>query len=558
MPQASLAALAELKIRILRNSIALGLRKHQWRIAVGVVVVGLLCGSLYAILVALLTWLQQRHLESVLAVEYIFHFFFITVMVMLWISAALLNYAGLFGKAEPAYLLVGPVAPWQIVSVKFVEAFVLSSWSLFLLGVPLLAAMAKVYLLGVWFYPLFIAGFVALAVIPSAWGLLGAYVVARWLPRRAVGLAVLAAAGCGVVGLWIAAHRLFGRSVDYAGWLEDFYTKLRIARATFLPSTWMSRVTLEAGQGRYREALFYLAILAANAVFFAWLAVRVVARDFGPALMRASEASTRRPRFGGWLTAALTRMGFFWLPERLRVMVCKDLRCFLRDPSQWSQLAILGGLLFLYVLNLPRLNVRVLGEYAPVVVPLLNLSAISLILATFTGRFVFPQVSLESPQLWLLGTLPIGRWWIVISKFASAVAVTLVTACAVVGLSGWMLRMEPFWAVVQLLLAAAMCVGLCGLAVGMGAWMPNFDQASAAKIASGLGGMLNLIASVAWVAVVDTINAALCIRAFGTAGGAASVKPFAVAAVVVIWIAGIALAAGVLWAGARALSRRDL
>ncbi len=189
-------------------------------------------------------------------------------------------------------------------------------------------------------------------------------------------------------------------------------------------------------------------------------------------------------------------------------------------------------------------------------VPLLNLAAISLILATFTGRFIFPQVSLEAAHLWLVATMPVARGRIVISKFVSAMTVMVTASAAVVGASVWMLQMQPFWAIIQLLLAVAVCIGLCGLSVGMGAWLPTFGERSAARIASGLGGMLNLMASMVWVVLVNAMNGMICKEAFG--GGQASAAAHAVAGVAIAWVAAVVLAVGTMTAGIRSLNRRDL
>ena len=116
--------------------------------------------------------------------------------------------------------------------------------------------------------------------------------------------------------------------------------------------------------------------------------------------------------------------------------------------------------------------------------------------------------------------------------------------------------MEPLWAVLQVLLAAAICVGLCGLAVGMGAWLPSFEEKSSARIASGLGGMLNLMASMVWVSLVNLVNGLICRKAFG--GAPTDVAPLAVLAVAGVWLSSLALAAGAMLAGTRSLSRRDL
>ena len=55
---------------------------------------------------------------------------------------------------------------------------------------------------------------------------------------------------------------------------------------------------------------------------------------------------------------------------------------------------------------------------------------------------------------------------------------------------------------IDLVVTFAVCVGLCGLAVGIGARLPLFGERNPARIANGFGGTVNLIASVCLVVVV--------------------------------------------------------
>ena len=193
---------------------------------------------------------------------------------------------------------------------------------------------------------------------------------------------------------------------------------------------------------------------------------------------------------------------FAFLPHPARLIAAKDLRCFLRDPMQWSQLAILFGLMALYLLNIPRFDVdEAAGNWA-VVVPFLNLSAVSFILATFTSRFVFPMISLEHRQFWLLGLLPVRRSWILVAKFAFAFCVTSSVAFGVMMLASYVLRLTPASTLIHLAVTASVCFGLCGLAVGIGARLPVLRHSNPARIANGLGGTINLIASVALIFVM--------------------------------------------------------
>jgi hypothetical protein len=65
-----------------------------------------------------------------------------------------------------------------------------------------------------------------------------------------------------------------------------------------------------------------------------------------------------------------------------------------------------------------------------------------------------------------------------------------------------MLQLDAAWAAIHLAVTVSICFGLCGFSVGIGARLPMFKQKNVARIASGLGGTTNLLASVALVSIV--------------------------------------------------------
>jgi ABC-2 type transport system permease protein len=157
--------------------------------------------------------------------------------------------------------------------------------------------------------------------------------------------------------------------------------------------------------------------------------------------------------------------------------------------------------LALYLTNMPTLRQHLTSLFWVLLIPFLNLSAISLILATFTCRFVFPLVSLEGRQLWLIALLPTPRGNVLKAKFAFAMTVTLAVAVSSIILAAIMLQLALIWAIIHLLVIVAVCFGLCGFAVGIGARLPMLKESNAGRIANGLGGTINLLASVALVTV---------------------------------------------------------
>ena len=63
--------------------------------------------------------------------------------------------------------------------------------------------------------------------------------------------------------------------------------------------------------------------------------------------------------------------------------------------------------------------------------------------STFTSRFVFPMMSLEGSQMWLVGLWPMSRERVLWAKFCYALAVTSVAAMTVTFLSIRALDLAP-------------------------------------------------------------------------------------------------------------------
>jgi ABC-2 type transport system permease protein len=138
----------------------------------------------------------------------------------------------------------------------------------------------------------------------------------------------------------------------------------------------------------------------------------------------------------------------------------------------------------------------------------LNLAVVGLILSTFTTRFVFPMISLEGRRFWILGLLPLHRDHIVWSKFLFSFLGGLLPCCGLVLLSDVMLGLPRRAIVIHEICCVMLCMGLSGIAVGLGAKMPDLRESSPAKISSGFGGTLSLVISSLFIMLV-VVTAAL-------------------------------------------------
>jgi len=355
--------------------------------------VGFVWLGLYFLFAGVFLQINRTPLEATVAMPMVFNFFFLAMLAMLTLSNAIIAYSALFSRPEAVYLLTAPLTPRDVVTLKYLESLALSSWSLVLLGLPLMMAMADEAGETV-FYVLFIAFFLSFIPIPGALGLLLAWCAARFFPRRAVRWVVLlgAIAAAALVVMGIRTMQVGDAQAEL--WLRRFLARMSFVESVFLPNNWVASGIDHAVYRRFSESLLYLGVTLANAMFLSWLAVMIVSGYFDKAYDRASAGRSANRRPASPASGGHAGLVFCYLPRPLRLVAAKDLRTFFRDPLQWSQLVILFGLLALYLTNMPTLRLEFGATNWFLAIPFLNLCAVSLILATFTCRFVFPLVSL--------------------------------------------------------------------------------------------------------------------------------------------------------------------
>ena len=358
-------------------------------------------------------------------VEYFFSMFFLSLLIMLFFSTGIIVYTTLFHSREATFLLTTPASADRIFAYKFVEAIGFSSWGFFLLGSPLMVAYGLTVKAPAAFYAMFLVFLLSFVLVPGSVGAIAAILVANLFPRRQKTVLALSVAGvlavAGIVGFRI--WRTPGETLT-GDWLGSALNRLAFCQHPLWPSRWMSAGLLASAKGEWSQAGYHLMVLSAHAGL-GYLAAAVAARDLyrrGYSRVQGSRSSRRRT--GLPFLDPLFHRAFFFLPHPIRLLILKDLRTFLRDPAQWSQFLIFFGLLAFYFLNIPRLGYGVQSPYWRNLVSFLNLSVTALILSTFTSRFIFPLLSLEGRNFWVLGLLPLRREQILWGKFAFSAGIS--------------------------------------------------------------------------------------------------------------------------------------
>jgi ABC-2 type transport system permease protein len=507
-------------------------------------------------------------------VSVLFDVLFGALGVMLVFSTGLILYSSLFNSAETGFLLSTPARADQVFGHKYRGAVGFSSWGFLLLGSPLLLAYGAVYKVSWLFYALLPLYFIGFVLLPGCVGSLVCLLVVNFLPRRrrqaliAFALAVLA-----VAGLWVyRASVTLQQQSDHRELINQLLGGVGVTQTIFAPSHWMTRGLQAAGQGYFLTspqgqsgALYYLALLWSNGLFLyvltAWAAGRLYRRGYNR--LATGGSMSLRLSLLRTLVGGLDRLleGLVWFLEpQTRLLILKDFRTFRREPAQWAQVLIFCGLLVLYFTNVRRLFLTDVEWMYQNGLSLLNLTTTGLLLCIYTGRFIYPMLSLEGKKFWILGLLPLRRERLLWGKFAFSAVGSLLIAEALILVSDLMLGMPLIAVGLHVLTVAVLAAGLSGLSVGLGACMPTFKETDPSKIAAGFGGTLNLVAGLMFLIVVVVLMA-LPWHAHAALGRPADGITTGDLLALIGLVPGMAVGALAAWlplrAGARALARME-
>jgi ABC-2 type transport system permease protein len=497
-----------LRWRLLRNNLSELLHRSPVRLITILLCSGLIWAGLFA-LSRLSFYLLQVELRVPLDGEIVaalFNLLFVVLTVLLVFSSGLILYSSLFSSDEAGFLLSTPAAPDQVFAYKFQGAVAFSSWGFILLGSPIVIAYGLVLRTTPWYYyailPLYFLGFV---LLPGSLGALLCLLVVNYVPRKRkqvlLGAGVLLLAG---LAWWVYRLVLSMQGNFQTGdWVNKLFGGFALFRGVLVPANWMSEGLQATALGEARDWLYYLALVWSNGLLVylltAWAAARLYQRGYN----RVATGGSLRRRYGRSGLDRVVGALLGWLAPQTRLLILKDFRTFRRDPAQWAQILIFVSLAGLYAVVIGRFQQQEIGRTTQNnLISLLNLSATAILLCAYVGRFVYPLLSLEGQKFWILGLLPLKRERLLWGKFAFAALGSLLTAEFVVVFSDLMLRVSWLTLGLHAVTVAVLALGLCGLSVGLGAWMPNFQESDPSKLAVGLGGTLNLVAGLLYLLAV--------------------------------------------------------
>jgi ABC-2 type transport system permease protein len=422
---------------------------------------------------------------------------FLTFLSFLAFSGIVTALSTFFLSEDLRLLLAAPVSARRLFHARFVRTVAQSSWMVVVFIVPVLGGVGMGHCAPAAYYAVSILAIAPFVMIPIAIGTAVTLLLVNVFPaRRARDILMLMGllfAGSLVLLLRMIQPEQLLR-VESLPDVTDFFATLQSPATPLLPSFWAAETVFAALQGRFD--VLHMVSLWTTAL----------------ALIVSVAAASARWHFSGFSKAQEARKARFTRLELLdrivralpissvqRHLLVKDLKLFLRDVSQWSQLLLLLALVLVYLFNfrvldldkIPYMSGMVKNVYAFV-----NLAMAGLVMSTVCARFVFPAVSAEGAAFWIIRTAPISLRGFLWSKFWMGLLPVVVLTEGLTIAANYFLGIDPLLRVVSAISVCFMALALVGLATGLGARYPRFNAENPSQVAGSYGGVAFMILAV--------------------------------------------------------------
>jgi ABC-2 type transport system permease protein len=288
----------------------------------------------------------------------------------------------------------------------------------------------------------------------------------------------------------------------------QFLRAMETPSSPYLPSSWSAEILAGTLFQRDTDQFFFFAMLASYALFLPLAASWTCGRIYLDGWSKAQESRQGRRKLV-WLDLVLAQLTRLF-PAQTRALMVKDIKTFLRDTTQWSQLLLLAALIVVYLYNfkvlpldrspMPAGALRTLVSFA-------NLGLAGFVLSAVAVRFAFPAISLEGKAFWILQSSPISLRALLWSKFW-LISLPLLSLGELLVFASNLLLQVPHWMMgLSLITVCLMTFGIAAIGVGFGALYPNFSYENAAEIPTSFGGAVSMIVSIVFIALIVLIEA---------------------------------------------------
>jgi len=197
------------------------------------------------------------------------------------------------------------------------------------------------------------------------------------------------------------------------------------------------------------------------------------------------------------------------LTPQLEVLVKKEFFQFFREASQWMHLVLLLVLVFVFAISIRNLNVNLRVTEIQTIGYLILYAFAGFLSCSLALRFVFPAVSMEGKSFWTQLSAPIKLGKIYGLKFVIGIVLVFLPALLTSVFSNIpfvkMTERRPLLMYFGLYSTFWVTLTLVSLNLGLGGYFANYQEKNPIRVASSQGATLTFLVSLVYLITLVSI-----------------------------------------------------
>ena len=405
-----------------------------------------------------------------------------------------------------------PASLTEVFLSRSAHTVVDSSWMLIVFGLPVMLAYGVVYHARFSYYLSLLYVSFPLIMIAAGLGILVIMILVRFFPAQRARDIVFFLSIVVIIGLYLLFRFLRPERLvnpDAFMSIAQYLGAMRAPDSPYLPSHWVADLIWSQLAGHLEAQVLSHLLLWSTAAALVVIDIWVAGIVYFSGFSKAQEAK-RRTRAGSRILEKTISLITRPLGPDTTSLIAKDVRTFFRDNSQWSQLLLLGALVVVYLYNfsvLPLERSPIKSVYLQNALSFLNIGLAGFVISALSARFIFPAVSSEGNAFWIIRSSPLSVRRFLWSKYVAYLIPMIILAEVLIIYTNYLLKVTPFMMVLSSVTILFMVFGIVSLGVGLGAVYPNYKHESIAQVATGFGGMVYMISSSVFIALVVVLEA---------------------------------------------------
>ena len=427
---------------------------------------------------------------------------------LLIFSSILTSLSKLFLSRDLQLVHAMPVSSYKIFISRWIDSTVESAWMVVIFTLPIFLAYGIVYQSGLFYYANAAASLAALVVNASAISTIMVMVAVIVIPANRL-KSIFIFLGILFFVLVYLVIRLSRPELLVDPEVFDtvmvYISSLETPQSPFLPSTWAYDSILASLSGAFKSGLFHTALAWSFAAAIAFILIVVAEAIYFQGFSKTQTAAARlfKKNTAGWHC-------FDFLPGPIKSFTVKEIKTFLRDQTQWSQLFLIAALVVIYVYNfkvLPIDKSPIKTVYLQNLFSFLNMGLALFVLTAICARFAYPAVSMEREAFWLVKSSPLSlKAFLWIKFFIYYFPLLLLTEALIVA-TNILLAVTPFMMVLSIVTVFCLVPGIVAMGIGLGAAYPDFKAENPTQTVTSFGGLVFMIACAGYIGLIVLIEA---------------------------------------------------